>query len=198
MFPVGYIIIGVHSGNGIWGAVFYIISGSLSVAVEYKCSISMVKGALSMNIISCLASIAELGLICFDLADLCYYGCRSDHPIIPAYAFLMIASLVQFSLSVTVSTFTSRALKRKASKPQQQVFVMQNDYRSQGMPSNIPSSYPPASVYERERHPQQSQGPNDWTSTTNFTGNSTVAQPNYRMENSSTSFRYPAYEKPSY
>ncbi|CAH2321762.1 membrane-spanning 4-domains subfamily A member 4A-like [Pelobates cultripes] len=134
--------VGIH----FWGAVFYIISGSLSVAVENKPSHSLIQGFLAMNIISSLVSFIS---VCLFISDACiYYYCYGSYEKcdyenvlysnkIAVLSFLIIASLLQFCVCVSLSAFGCKSLSHTSTAPAQ-VFVIQNDARFHG-PNFIPT-----------------------------------------------------------
>ncbi|XP_075440204.1 membrane-spanning 4-domains subfamily A member 8-like, partial [Ascaphus truei] len=77
---IEFVTISVYSGINFWGAVFYIISGSLSVAAENKQSRCLVRGSVAMNVISSIISFAALGLFITDtLLYNCYSYCNSQY-----------------------------------------------------------------------------------------------------------------------
>ncbi|XP_063290010.1 membrane-spanning 4-domains subfamily A member 4A-like [Pelobates fuscus] len=129
-----------YIGINFWGAAFYIISGSLSVAVENKPSRSLIQGFLAMNIISSLASFIS---VCLFIADACifyycngyYYECYNSYTLssnrITVLSFLIIASLLEFCVCVSLSAFGCKSLRHNSNAPAQ-VFVIQNDARFPG------------------------------------------------------------------
>ncbi|CAH2321760.1 membrane-spanning 4-domains subfamily A member 4A-like isoform X1 [Pelobates cultripes] len=129
-----------YVGINFWGAVFYIVSGSLSVAVENKPSRSLIQGFLAMNIISSLVSFIS---VCFFIADACiyyycdgyYYECYNTYTLssnkIAVLSFLIIASLLEFCVCVSLSAFGCKSLRHTSNAPTQ-VFVVQNDARFLG------------------------------------------------------------------
>lgn len=135
-----YVSFGTYSGISYWGAAFYIISGSLSIAAGHKRSSCEVQGALAMNIISSLVSLAAIGLYCADIAhhihnynppcyDLC--GIYHDEVFILrelALGFLVLCSLLEFCVSVSLSVFGGRSLQNHSTLPQ--VIVISNDYQN--------------------------------------------------------------------
>ncbi|XP_063291338.1 membrane-spanning 4-domains subfamily A member 15-like [Pelobates fuscus] len=125
----------IFSGINFWGAVFYIISGSLSVAVENNPSYSLVQGFLAMNIISCLISFLAT---CFFITDACisntkyYQGQKITNMI-----FLILSSVLEFCVCISLSIFGCKSLNQDFSS-QAQVLVIQNDYRIPG-PNFVPT-----------------------------------------------------------
>ncbi|XP_069835404.1 membrane-spanning 4-domains subfamily A member 12-like isoform X2 [Dendropsophus ebraccatus] len=62
------------SGISFWGPIFYIIAGSLTIAAQSKPNLCLVRGSLSLNIISSILSIVAVILNAIDAATVrCYY-----------------------------------------------------------------------------------------------------------------------------
>ncbi|KAM4636611.1 membrane-spanning 4-domains subfamily A member 4A-like isoform 2-T2 [Discoglossus pictus] len=212
----GIVTISVYSGVYYWAAVFYIISGSLSIAAENKQSRSLIRGSLAMNIISSIISLAALTLFCIDVPYLYYnyvscssgdYDCMYFVDILlvvrwTALSFSIIGSLLQFCVTVALSSFGCKALKEKSTVPPQ-VFVIQNDYNTPGISSTSqmapggPSQYPgPQSNVSQEaanfRNPMIS------AAQPQMTGNPMLPQNNYRAGDTNPSSVYPSYNLPRY
>ncbi|XP_073416981.1 membrane-spanning 4-domains subfamily A member 4A-like [Dendrobates tinctorius] len=142
-----FVSISTYSGVSYWGAAFYIISGSLSIAAENRQSISLIQASLAMNIMSSLVSSAGIGLYCTDIP----YAAHNYNP--PCYglcdiysdnvfflrevtlSFLVAASLLEFCVSVSVSAFGCRSLEKGNMSPPQ-VIIMANDYQNQNAAVN--------------------------------------------------------------
>uniref|UniRef100_A0A8C5PKH9 Membrane-spanning 4-domains subfamily A member 4A-like n=1 Tax=Leptobrachium leishanense TaxID=445787 RepID=A0A8C5PKH9_9ANUR len=145
-----YLSITTYSGINFWGSVFYIISGSLSVAAENKPSRSMVRGFLAMNIISSLVSITAIIIFITDASIYYYdyyycgqYNNCSEYYILHSnkttvLIYLIISSLLHFCVCVSLSAFGCKYLSRH-SNPPTQVFVIQNDYQQPG--SNVSPAF---------------------------------------------------------
>ncbi|XP_073537350.1 membrane-spanning 4-domains subfamily A member 4D-like isoform X1 [Phyllobates terribilis] len=122
--------VSLPSGIPFWGPIIYIIAGSLTIAAQAKPSICLIKGSLSMNILTITFSVIGLVLTCVDLGFIwCYPSrlCRSR--IIGGYfidAILIVTNLLLFCLSISLSVFGCRSLNH-ASSIVPQVFVIQND-----------------------------------------------------------------------
>ncbi|XP_072002160.1 high affinity immunoglobulin epsilon receptor subunit beta-like [Engystomops pustulosus] len=70
-----YTSVTVQSFICYWGAAFYLISGSVTVAAANKCSRNLVKGALGMNVVSTLIAVSETALVIVDFSHKNYiYG----------------------------------------------------------------------------------------------------------------------------
>ncbi|XP_075071552.1 uncharacterized protein LOC142160580 isoform X3 [Mixophyes fleayi] len=108
----------------------YLISGVLSVSAEIKPSLIRVKGSMAFSIISCLASFIEFCLICYDFAH--HYYSSDNWYIYPAidisYAFLFLATVVQLSISVSLSIFGWKSLNQNFDYVPQ-MCVINNEYR---------------------------------------------------------------------
>ncbi|XP_075071550.1 membrane-spanning 4-domains subfamily A member 4A-like isoform X2 [Mixophyes fleayi] len=109
-----------------WASVLYLISGVLSVSAEIKPSLIRVKGSMAFSIISCLASFIEFCLICYDFAH--HYYSSDNWYIYPAidisYAFLFLATVVQLSISVSLSIFGWKSLNQNFDYvPQDTIFT---------------------------------------------------------------------------
>ncbi|XP_056419553.1 membrane-spanning 4-domains subfamily A member 4A-like [Hyla sarda] len=124
-----------------WGGGFYIISGSLVVSVADKKTLGLVKGALAINLISGLISLAEFSLVIIDIVHpyYYYYGPCYTNPctifentifiirLITLIHLVFIAAL-QVSMSTTAFAFGIRSLKQKTPDIPE-VIVVQNMYQ---------------------------------------------------------------------
>ncbi|XP_040290547.1 membrane-spanning 4-domains subfamily A member 4A-like isoform X1 [Bufo bufo] len=138
------------SGIPFWGTIFYIIAGALTIAAQSKPKVCLVRGSLSLNIISSISSGIAIILNTVDLATLnCYYydygydyeyGYRRCQQLLSAtYALqsiLLVINLLIFCISLSVSIFGCRSLS-KISSNSPQVFLIQNDLVSMN-PSTVP------------------------------------------------------------
>ncbi|XP_053547635.1 putative membrane-spanning 4-domains subfamily A member 4E [Bombina bombina] len=158
-----------------------------------------------MNIISSVVAVAAIGLFCTDIGyyqynyhscyweeypNSCYFFADSVLVIRwTALAFLLVATLLQFCVSVSLSAFGCRALSHKDVIPPQ-VFVIPN--------TGINS--PPLASENQNRNdiPQRNDFQVAETSTYSpqATGNPRLPNTDYNMENRSTPSLYPSY--PSY
>ncbi|XP_075438302.1 membrane-spanning 4-domains subfamily A member 4A-like, partial [Ascaphus truei] len=105
----------------------YIISGSLSVAAENNQSRCLVRGSLAMNIISSVVSVITIIVFCVDIPVSSFYYCDSSlyacymlkNVYVTAITFLIIASVLQFCVSVSLSIFGCRSLTdQSVTRPQ--------------------------------------------------------------------------------
>uniref|UniRef100_A0A8C5QNH2 Uncharacterized protein n=1 Tax=Leptobrachium leishanense TaxID=445787 RepID=A0A8C5QNH2_9ANUR len=140
-----------YSGICFWGAIFYIISGSLSIAVENNPYHSLIKGFLTMNIFSCVVSTIALALFLTDASISGYrpysynYGGYSDYSGYPGYmrysagiaviAFLIISTLLQFCVCLALSIFGCKYMSHRSSATEQ-VFMLPNNQMSPGVHMN--------------------------------------------------------------
>ncbi|XP_056387710.1 membrane-spanning 4-domains subfamily A member 4A-like isoform X2 [Hyla sarda] len=146
------------SGISFWGPIFYIIAGSLTIAAHAKPNLCLVKGSLSLNIISSIFSIVAVILNIVDLGTIGCYNysgyyngnyhyndqyrrCReqlgSGYAVI---SILLIANLLLFCVSLSLSIFGCRSLS-KVSSSVPQVFLIQNDVVVSMNPSTIPATF---------------------------------------------------------
>lgn len=126
----------VISGSPFWGGLFFIISGSLSVAAQNKSNMCLVKGSLVMNIFSAIAAFTGIILLAIDLGSSYYnyYSCSpynsyDYHPNGPYYysnncqgfrnallmvvhgveGVLLLLMLLEFCISIATSAFGCKA-----------------------------------------------------------------------------------------
>ncbi|XP_073453767.1 membrane-spanning 4-domains subfamily A member 8-like [Aquarana catesbeiana] len=146
---LAFLVLGATLLSGIpfWGPVFYIIAGSLTLAALTKPNICLIKGSLSLNIISSIFSMIAVILNIIDLATMqCYlysyyyYGYYyNDYAALSlcqqkldgGYAvlsLLLVINLLLFCVTVSTSVFECRSLSKvQPGHPVNQVFVIQND-----------------------------------------------------------------------
>ncbi|XP_063819447.1 membrane-spanning 4-domains subfamily A member 4A-like [Pseudophryne corroboree] len=139
----------LFSGLPFWGAIFYIIAGSLTIAAQSKPSRCLVRGSLSLNIISTIISVVSLIINSVEMAiDGFYYyyddgvGNTTEYhkKQIIGYilsTLLLFISLLLFCVTLSVSIFGCRSLAHAQSNVTQ-VFVMQKDV------STVPGPLPPS------------------------------------------------------
>ncbi|XP_038620985.1 membrane-spanning 4-domains subfamily A member 4A-like [Tachyglossus aculeatus] len=109
----------LYSGYPIWGTLFFLISGSLSIAAERKTTKCLVQNCLVMNIISSIAAIAGLIIVSFYIAIdqeprfICHASpkqmttsCKVLSNISSGVAALvLILSFLEFCIALTLSIF---------------------------------------------------------------------------------------------
>ncbi|XP_040290546.1 membrane-spanning 4-domains subfamily A member 4A-like [Bufo bufo] len=145
------------SGIPFWGTIFYIIAGALTIAAQSKPNVCLVRGSLSLNIISSIFSGIAIILNCVDLATLrCYYYYygnygyydyqneyrRCQQLLSATYALqsiLLVINLLIFCISLSVSIFGCRSLS-KISSNSPQVYLIQNDLVVSMNPSTVPAT----------------------------------------------------------
>ncbi|KAI4875857.1 hypothetical protein NFI96_034108 [Prochilodus magdalenae] len=110
-----------YSGIGYWGSVFYIISGSLTVAAEKHLTSCLVKGSLGMNVCSAVVAGTAVILFSMDFAvgigyNPCYdyyYNCDFYPEFMDRTygisAVLLILALLQFIITIFSSAFGCKA-----------------------------------------------------------------------------------------
>ncbi|XP_077310746.1 membrane-spanning 4-domains subfamily A member 4A-like [Lithobates pipiens] len=148
------------SGIPFWGPVFYIIAASLTLAAQKKPNICLIKGSLSLNIISSIFSMVAVILNIVDLATLrCYrynyyysngyyhndYEAQRqcENKLNAGYAviaLLLVINLLLFCVTVSTSAFECRSLSKVQSVTQ--VFVLQNDVVLAMNPGAVPVPIP--------------------------------------------------------
>ncbi|KAF5896758.1 membrane-spanning 4-domains subfamily A member 4A-like, partial [Clarias magur] len=117
VMAVPYWTISVMSGVVFWGSLFHIIAGSLAVSASNNLNVCVVKATLGLNIFSTIASGIAIIMLSLDLVILhsCYYffGCVYNN-IVESHiraigGVLLLFSLLQFVVSITVSAFACKA-----------------------------------------------------------------------------------------
>ncbi|XP_077310854.1 uncharacterized protein LOC143930421 isoform X2 [Lithobates pipiens] len=107
----------IHYWTFVYGIPFYIVTGSLSIAVgrKRKPTISLVRAFLAMNIISSMVSIILLGVLSYDMYWIAYseYNVNRLQNIL---IFMIIANVLQFCASVTLSNFGRLSLAARSSR----------------------------------------------------------------------------------
>ncbi|XP_075404159.1 membrane-spanning 4-domains subfamily A member 6A-like [Tenrec ecaudatus] len=75
----------LKSGYPFIGALWFVISGSLSIATEKKSTKSLVKGSLVTNILSCISAVVGFILLCINLLNLdkAALQCNLDKEVAP-------------------------------------------------------------------------------------------------------------------
>ncbi|KAL0992667.1 hypothetical protein UPYG_G00096480 [Umbra pygmaea] len=70
--------VGVYSGIFVWGAIIYIIAGSLTVAADNQLSVCLVKGSMGMNVVATIISLTGIILYIVDAAGISYCNYSSN------------------------------------------------------------------------------------------------------------------------
>uniref|UniRef100_A0AAR2JAY9 Uncharacterized protein n=1 Tax=Pygocentrus nattereri TaxID=42514 RepID=A0AAR2JAY9_PYGNA len=130
------LIITVYSGIAFWGALMYIITGSLAVAASNKLHRCVVKGALVMNVLSSIVAGVAIILLSLDFVISALYApCRYDGTFncnrsqsTGINAVLLIFSIMQFIISICVSAFACKSTCEChcGSKPSRMLFSGQS------------------------------------------------------------------------
>ncbi|XP_069089469.1 membrane-spanning 4-domains subfamily A member 4A-like [Pleurodeles waltl] len=128
----------IYSGVQFWGAIFYLVSGLLSILAEKKGTRCLVTGSLVMNIFSSIAAGISISFCSVDLGfryyDYCYnsYECTRYQDAFFTFqdgivGVLLLFSLLEFCVSVAVSSFGCRSVCNSShSRLAQPLFVVQN------------------------------------------------------------------------
>ncbi|KAK1149791.1 membrane-spanning 4-domains subfamily A member 8-like [Acipenser oxyrinchus oxyrinchus] len=135
-------------GAPFWTGLFYVISGSLSVAADKNPKISLVKGSLAMNILSSI--VAGVGIIIYlvDLAVCSRYNSYAYHsydsdtvsPVLlnrtaeGLKSVLLVFTTLEFCVAVSLSAFGCKSVCH-GSQDQTSVVVIQSAYNTARAPS---------------------------------------------------------------
>ncbi|XP_051778431.1 membrane-spanning 4-domains subfamily A member 15-like [Erpetoichthys calabaricus] len=130
-------------GIPFWPSILYIISGSLSVAATKKPTPCLMKGALSMNIISAIFTI--LGICMYSLDIPFYYGILAcdDSNCAPALiqsvangikSILLLFSILEFCIAFSLSIYGCKAVCQIKDTP---VVIIQNPVNAAFQVPNI-------------------------------------------------------------
>nr|XP_020509964.2 membrane-spanning 4-domains subfamily A member 12-like isoform X3 [Labrus bergylta] len=109
----GFPLLVVYSGTFVWGALLYIITGSITVAVWKFSSIYLVKTALSLNISSAITSFIMAVLLSVDAS-------RTSGLVEGFFGVLVVFHFLQLAVSLTVIVFASLATCECTCKEQMQ------------------------------------------------------------------------------
>lgn len=142
---VYYTSISFSGGYPFWAGIWFIISGSLSVASEHLPRSSLLlKGSLGLNIISAICSMVGIMLCITELiinplyyyrTD--YYFYRSRVPGVVTSAVLLLFSLLEFCIACTAAFFGCQLLRHPHNSGP---MVLQNVHTNPE-PANTPPSY---------------------------------------------------------
>ncbi|XP_029491331.1 membrane-spanning 4-domains subfamily A member 4A-like isoform X2 [Oncorhynchus nerka] len=174
--------IGVLSGIFVWGSIIYVVAGSLTVAADNKLNKCLVKGSLGMNVVATVTAVTGTILHSLDSAVMYNYYC--DYPGYPSYnttsyinyprsyvcqqywvrsqgisGVLAVFSLLEFIVSICVSSFACRAVCLCCRSTPEQVFIIGNQVsgpHGSMTPSNAP--YPPQINYETGNYTKGPEG----------------------------------------
>ncbi|EMP26062.1 Olfactory receptor 9G4 [Chelonia mydas] len=106
-----YISISVIGGYPFWGGLFFVISGSLSVAAENHRNTCLVRGSLGMNITSAIFSAIGIILFLTDLIiNVSYYWRNYEEAAKGITVMLFLMTILEFSVAVSTSYFACQAI----------------------------------------------------------------------------------------
>ncbi|XP_027624771.1 membrane-spanning 4-domains subfamily A member 12-like [Tupaia chinensis] len=108
----GFASLAVLGGYPFWGAIFFIVSGSLSVSASSNSSTCLIKGSLGMNIVSAIFTLPGVILLLLDMIlnnqfTINYWALVSGSGI---SAMLLIFSLLEFCIACATAHFASKIL----------------------------------------------------------------------------------------
>ncbi|XP_030873422.1 high affinity immunoglobulin epsilon receptor subunit beta-like [Leptonychotes weddellii] len=72
------IFFSIYTGFSFWGALSFIVSGSLTVVSAKKQTKSLLRGNLGANILSTLVSIIGICILSYNLTKNCRYDCKEE------------------------------------------------------------------------------------------------------------------------
>ncbi|XP_029928720.1 membrane-spanning 4-domains subfamily A member 12-like [Myripristis murdjan] len=164
LFGIGMAIplktIAMFSGIFVWGAMFYILAGSLTVAATRSMDRCKVNAALTLSIIATLSSVVAVILHFIDVSGLgmfflFFFGSYHDHKwqtLSQAMsAVLGIFSLLEFIVAITVAV---EICKAKSHSNTQSEFIMSNNLPS-GLPANMQAPPTSAVIYQTMELPKE-------------------------------------------
>ncbi|XP_073414906.1 membrane-spanning 4-domains subfamily A member 4A-like [Dendrobates tinctorius] len=139
------------SGIPFWGPIFYIIAGALTISAHHKPNVCLIRGSLSLNIITSIVTTIALIINIVDLTVMqsfwnCYHGSgsqRCKNQLNGGYAvlsFLLILHVLLFCVSLSLSIFGCRSLSQVSSNSPQ-VFLIQNDVVLSTNLSTVPATF---------------------------------------------------------
>ncbi|XP_015974480.1 membrane-spanning 4-domains subfamily A member 8-like [Rousettus aegyptiacus] len=114
ILPGYYIAVSFVGGFPFWGSIWFIISGSLSVAAEKQSKSCLVNCSLGFNIVSALSSVTGVILCIIDIAinaeDIYtdYYTHWGVTPGMAVSSMLLIFSFLEFCIACTTTHFGCR------------------------------------------------------------------------------------------
>ncbi|XP_041719645.2 membrane-spanning 4-domains subfamily A member 4A isoform X1 [Coregonus clupeaformis] len=170
--------IGVFSGIFVWGSIIYVIAGSLTVAADNKLNKCLVNGSLVMNVVATVTALTGIILHSLDGAGILYSCYYPDNPSsYPPYyvcqqywvrsqgisGVLAVFSVLEFIVSICVSSFACRAVCQCCRSTPEQVSIIGNQipvpdgrHCSIMTPSNAP--FPPQNNYKPVNYPKGPEG----------------------------------------
>ncbi|XP_069835416.1 membrane-spanning 4-domains subfamily A member 4A-like isoform X2 [Dendropsophus ebraccatus] len=121
----------------LWGAVFFIIAGSLSIIAQARPNIGLVRGSLTFTIAVSIISVTEILLHCVDFQSIsCTYdfdGYYEEYEsclilqseFLRLFSGLIMINLLAFSICISIAVFAYRAVAQNTTNVPQ-AFVLQN------------------------------------------------------------------------
>ncbi|XP_078060726.1 membrane-spanning 4-domains subfamily A member 8-like [Mustelus asterias] len=141
-----YLDMPVAIGTPWWTGVLFIIAGSLAVAVEKDPSHCMIRGCLSMNIISAISCLPAVIIYAtnLDVRPYCYHSlhCVPPEITISCVAILLVLTLLNAAISIAVSSFNCKAVNGCCTTPVP-IIVVYNNTSSQLTPQQQFYENPP-------------------------------------------------------
>ncbi|XP_064221562.1 membrane-spanning 4-domains subfamily A member 8 [Aotus nancymaae] len=153
-----YVSISFYGGYPFWGGMWFIISGSLSVAAENQpSSYCLLSGSLGLNIVSAISSAVGVILLITDLSISHSYGYPNHYPdtwgVNPGMAIsgvLLIFSLLEFGIACTSSHFGCQLLCCQPSNVGQVSVIYPNVYAANPVVTPEPVTSPSPPSYSSE------------------------------------------------
>ncbi|XP_038671086.1 membrane-spanning 4-domains subfamily A member 8-like [Scyliorhinus canicula] len=147
-----YMMISLEFGTPWWTGVLFIVAGALAIAVEKEPTQCMIRGCLSMNIISAIACLPAVIIYSINLNVNCQYSyyCSRPDGLIACLAILLLLTLLNAAISIAVSSFNCKAMNNccATSVP---VIVVYNSTSAQLVPQQqIHDNPPPYNVTAME------------------------------------------------
>uniref|UniRef100_A0A667YFT6 Uncharacterized protein n=2 Tax=Myripristis murdjan TaxID=586833 RepID=A0A667YFT6_9TELE len=149
--------IAVFSGIFVWGAVFYILAGSLTVAATRSMDRCKMNAALTLSIIATIPSGVAIILHFIDASGLGmigyygYYDCYWWQSHAQAMsAMLGIFSLLEFIVAITVA---AEICKAKSHSNTQSALIVNN--LPSGLPANMQAPPTSAVIYQTTELPKE-------------------------------------------
>ncbi|XP_072280851.1 membrane-spanning 4-domains subfamily A member 15-like [Pyxicephalus adspersus] len=165
-----YITYTAAYGLNLWGIVFYIISGSLSISLENKenPSSSFVKSFITMNSLSAIEAIGVIAIFSYDIYRAEYFGAYYLTVIL---VFMIISNVLEFSVTVALCNVGRLAKKAMSTRqPAAQMFTIPTQYGNPmtSQPDNSQRFGGPNPYLQPQSYPAPSAQPG-LKSTPNFT-----------------------------
>ncbi|XP_029932317.1 membrane-spanning 4-domains subfamily A member 12-like [Myripristis murdjan] len=164
LFGIGMVIlpktIAVFTFIFVWGPVFYILAGSLTVAATRSMDRCKVNAALTLSIIATLPSVVAVILHFMDVTGILmisffFFAFDNDHNwqtlSLALSVVLGIFSLLEFIVAITVAV---EICKAKSHSNTQSEFIVSNNLPS-GLPANMQAPPTSAVIYQTMELPKE-------------------------------------------